>query len=870
MKRDLQGTVSPKSKKTSQYMKYDNDISSGTKSEVEDLLPDPLYQYSKRNFQKYYPIQYISNYYSVQSSLKRANGLEKNIHIRNEILLKKYYLSKPYSHNIALNNSLTSKRQGSVTSTSEISTIGNDRITLLKYVDKFLDTNNEYNFDEYMLGNRIPEGELDQNYKRIDDIIPGILHQYDIDISNILYSACTKSYLHYLNELQMVNYGNDKCLKKHDLWMPAVRGCLKTLVRYEKDEDDFDTLYEPKTSPLFITRIRHTPEHTDPLGGVSIIPSVFSEFKFPMLTYHCGISLGDDIIIFGGLMATYMYDDEAPNLNDFEVDGIHNLPSPLLPEVINNPSLINNPHLYILSSISKRLRRPELSGQIPPSLCCAQASKINDRYIFIYGGFELKTEAKVTDIGKYRLTKSIFINNLGYILDTITFKFSKIEILADYSNQELFNMIPARFGHLQMAVNIRSSPTNSHTPNLSRRTTTDNVLDKSQNIQNNTDGSSNVQNETLHNNFPSTANSNPTNTTNTSICTLYIFGGYTHNANDAFEALDDCWKIELSTLSRGKGGHLKFPSTTAAISIKKPEHSKNWPPARGFSACAIPEMHIPEEFSFRDFELSLLENLKNNFEIDKVHDDKAAMRPNLRGMSGIDSTSLASADIIDRNKESRDDLFANDRYSSTPISLYSERSGRHGKHQNVNEVIIMHGGSDNSKVYGDLWYFNITSETWSSKQISFKSSSDSYEFVPVEIPLVGHELVFVGISAVFFGGFTQRDVVTLFAKDRDRTKLIPDMDDDRESRLMNGFNMSTLKVQSQVVKRRSPDSSDYILDEEKSPSVSTGLSVGFILVDLNGSYSVIGGVISHRININRFYMRGALLCVTLPSISMLT
>lgn len=47
-------------------------------------------------------------------------------------------------------------------------------------------------------------------------------------------------------------------------------------------------------------------------------------------------------------------------LNDFFVDGIKNLPPPLLPQVINNPSMVNNPHLYVASIPSCRFSKPKM------------------------------------------------------------------------------------------------------------------------------------------------------------------------------------------------------------------------------------------------------------------------------------------------------------------------------------------------------------------------------------------------------------------------------------------------------------------------------------------------------------------------------
>lgn len=91
-----------------------------------------------------------------------------------------------------------------------------------------------------------------------------------------------------------------------------------------------------------------------------IIPSLFSEDKLPALTYHCSVELNGNIYIFGGLMPCYSYEEDAPMLNDFFVDGIKNLPPPLLPQVINNPSMVNNPHLYVASIPSCRFSKPKM------------------------------------------------------------------------------------------------------------------------------------------------------------------------------------------------------------------------------------------------------------------------------------------------------------------------------------------------------------------------------------------------------------------------------------------------------------------------------------------------------------------------------
>ncbi|CAI6900870.1 ANL_collapsed_G0053630.mRNA.1.CDS.1 [Saccharomyces cerevisiae] len=50
-------------------------------------------------------------------------------------------------------------------------------------------------------------------------------------------------------------------------------------------------------------------------------------------------------------------------------------------------------------------------------------------HIFLYGGFEIKSETQVDDKGRYFIRKEL-LNNTGYILDTVTFNFSKIELVA--------------------------------------------------------------------------------------------------------------------------------------------------------------------------------------------------------------------------------------------------------------------------------------------------------------------------------------------------------------------------------------------------------------------------------------------------------
>ena len=418
----------------------------------------------------------------------------------------------------------------------------------------------------------------------------------------------TAPYLKYYQRLLTVNLRGWDILKRYNLWLPTVRPDFQNILLSNRTppsnninqsekigEMDMVERMQEKTNPLFIGGANYVPEQYDTYAGSSLVTSLFSELKLPAFTYHCSVNINDSIYILGGLIPCYQYDEEAPNLHDFVVDPIKNLPPPILEEIINDPSMISNPYLYFTNLSSNHLSKPEISGHIPPPLICAQGSKLTERHIFFYGGFELKTESTYDNEGRFYLKKSVFLNNDGYILDTMTFKFTKVEIISQQqsSTSTLSSVSTAK----------KAMPSMKHPTGSSHNNVYSNMPPRFGHILFST------------NEIPSSVDDS--NFSASHSYSILVFGGYTQTTDDKYIAMNDLWKIEVPVQMRGKRGYCKFADTAMATLITKENCKDEWPCERGFvSVCSI-DKSILESYNF---ETELLENLEKNFRIEDEDD----------------------------------------------------------------------------------------------------------------------------------------------------------------------------------------------------------------------------------------------------------
>ena len=379
---------------------------------------DPFPSYINFNdADQFQPIKYITNYVPVlEPDCKNdtADGdndgcdAQTQIRVDNERILKNYYdLKRPLNNGSVTSGSTT--RHESVVSNSNSDTTANtlqqpnERSKASYCLDNFI-ANCSLKIDPYDFKTKF------SRKSNADDNEDG--EQDAQDRRHITYNQYVKTpYAKYFQKLLTTEVRDIRVLQRHCLWTPVLNEKLNKYLVNPEEPIPHDVL------PIFIGGLDYIPRAYDHYQGSSLIPGLFSAYKLPALTYHCSLEFNGQIYILGGLMACQRNDLEAPNLEDFYVEPLKNLPPPLLSEIITNPSMVNNPHLYVTSVSACHLTRPEISGHIPPTLLCSTASKLTDRHIFFYGGFELKTESFVSSQGNYYLKKRLFLNNCGYVLD---------------------------------------------------------------------------------------------------------------------------------------------------------------------------------------------------------------------------------------------------------------------------------------------------------------------------------------------------------------------------------------------------------------------------------------------------------------------
>lgn len=787
---------------------------------------------------QYDAFKYATNYFSAVLPMV-GEELKERIRLENEFILKKYYSSKKLiSH--------ATYRHGSVISTSDASVSHSERSKSYMFMNKFLENSDDM-ADPFDLRLDRPGSENDQE---------------EIEKRRIIQTRVASSYYTLYQNLLTVDSRDAGIIKRHTLWIPTIKKDFRTVTMDNYIGDS--TPYDNKVSPLFIEGTNYIPKEYDTYGGCSIIPSIFSEFKLPAFCYHCSVEINDLVYVLGGLVACHKYDEEAPNMKDFDVDGVKNLPPPLLPKIINNPSMINNTRLFVISMTSSNLMRPEISGHIPPPLLCIKGSKLTERHIFFYGGFEIKTESKCDLNGIYHLKKRAFVNNTGYILDTMMFKFSKIELIALPYRFVTYPALAARFGHMQVSINSSHTYCNHASGQKGAECNENGAINPSENDSLPSETASLAGSPAMSIN--STARNNNASH-GSGVYTVLIFGGYRQTGDDKYEAMNDLWKIDVPVVARGKRGYFKFGDTANATIIAKSGNSDPWPSCRAFFGYCIEEIGLLNKTSRKN---SLLERLDENFNIDsESFQGKGSSKPIFPNIPHA-RREPQLANLHPSNKDS---------YSGTNPSmrqrLNSAASGSTGtlqksigkRHPSGGRVIVIQGGSNKTDVCGDMWWFDLNTETWS--QITTYGRDEQNKSVPISVPLVGHSMVNVGHISVCLGGLIQEDIENLYlGKEVEAYHEGSNMT--IGSDILNIFDLTTQCWQGPIKVVRDADGKNERVILGGSPRLSTGMimSFGCTVLHTNGTIVLVGGLVAKRSNISDIYLRGAILKCVLPSISL--
>ncbi|EDO15757.1 hypothetical protein Kpol_1049p15 [Vanderwaltozyma polyspora DSM 70294] len=848
------------------------DITQSGVSEITHTLDNELV-IDIQNSKKRRHIPYMSNYFSALHN-NSDKLTKKRISLTNESLLKRYYETrKSVAYNYYRNSSI-------VSSSDSAATQSNEKLT------SFFSTENIFGLSEDQINSYTLMNNVDLQFKDVNK------DNYDMDNNNendtessdlgceeLFNSAALTTYYNYYQGLLTVDPKDLNVMKDHHLWMPSLRKDYRYLL-FRKGKSTLDP-YAYKTCPLFIEGTGYIPEQYDTYAGSTMIPGIFSEVKLPSLVHHCSVECDDQMYILGGLMACYRYDEEAPNLNDFTVKGVDNLPPPIIPDVINNPAMVDNPHLYVLSYTSSRLTRPQLSGNIPPPLLCMQGSKLTDRYIFYYGGFELKTKTHVDENGKYHLEKCVFINNAGYILDTLTFRFTKIDVMSQPYSFISCTSLSARFGHCQVSLGnevvIEPSTKTGDVTNTS--------YDES-NDQTSISGVSSVGSDSTSILRSASPMLDPTkslsnNTHQSNAFSVLVFGGYTLSNGDKYEAMDDMWKIEIPVVARGKIGYYKFDESANASMIPIDNAPGKWPSKRGFAGSCIPSIPIPTTINSEE---DILKKLENEFEIEynAIRTDKnsstAYYKVDQMMNDSVDEKNANESFVFIRRKEMNNrneniDIVPKDIQPNffKPIPPKEEKESK--------KTLVLYGGSNYYDVYGDMWWFDLDGEKWECVSAFAKTENNDEGMVPIEVPNVGHSLCPIGSMLVCVGGLTPEDVNDLYPESRgpdDKSHERHSKENDYEAVPVGSALFTILDLDSQCLEGQKIKHSDdgysrpvytKITGREESQLIR---SIGSTAIQINGTIILVGGLVAVHGKLTDLYLRGTVLHSVMPSISLST
>lgn len=704
----------------------------------------------------------------------------------------------------------------------------------------------------------------------LDDlkVCDGYDDPFQYEVFNKISLKSAASYIKYCQKLLTIRFQHFDFMNENKLWVPTLKDDFEHLVLRNYDQKTrkhgkFESYgVNCKTNLLFSDGLNYIPPQFDIYFGSTVARALFSKQKLPSFNYHCSVELNGTFYILGGVMPIYNYEFECPDLTKYTVDGISNLPPPLISELINHPAMVSNPDLYTIYANSYKLRKPEISGHIPPPLIAMQGTALNDRYILYYGGFEVKTKLLSSNIDdSIQIQKRAFLNNSAYILDTVSFRFTKVEIVTEPNSLDEFPTFHNRFGHLQIIsdFDVRNSQKQKTQAKSSKRSLSDEP-DIVQ-LQGITD---------LPGQKKKKDNEQRNDETKKSLMTsiIYIYGGYTQIRDDMFEALEDFWCIDLKILARGKRGYLKFAETAVASIIAKPEGSKNWPGPLAFCAFCIPEEVIVRKAALKT---ALLENLDRNFHLTKetLHigsekNDmmKASMLPkkssvnNLKDLHTLNSDmhSHSGSDYLKARHNQKDNDFTTQSILSH-MNLNPSKPSMRENSAEKGHTLIVHGGTDGHMVYGNMWWLDLETGQWTSVDI-YSEEEDTGELFNTKICLAGHYMAKIGHNIILIGGMTDIDKQKIYDKKYNNSDILQD----EGNYMFTTVDLVDLRIKGRWHMR------DKLIEGDVSDRLL--LSVGCGVLQSEGTIAIIGGCIIERPALDNVSLRGAMLECVLPSMGL--
>ncbi|KAL6939975.1 hypothetical protein ACO0QE_003853 [Hanseniaspora vineae] len=724
-------------------------------------------------------------------------------------------------------------------------------------------------------------------------------------LNNLCKETVTKelnSYLNYSNNLRVTTDIFSHQIKKQNIWIPNLQIESKYIAQDAISSNhklnsfsDPNEIFKPLSKDIF--------------NGVAYYPKLLGETKIPGLVYHNSVEINDTVYIMGGLRSNFENTQCIDDISNFYVDGLDDLPAPLDKDVINNPNMVGNKKFYSFNTISNSFREHVPRGDVPSALLCCKGSKISERYIFYYGGFEIITELinyqkdPKTNEKLFFLKSRALINNTGYILDIATFTYTKVELVARPSKYFSYPTTVPRFGHSQTVV-LKSKS-----------------LDKfSLSCTNTIDDSINTNKKQFPDNIM-----------------IIIFGGYKQVGDSKYEPMNDLWSVELPVLEKGVNNYMRFtdtafatmhknslmnitfstPSTTGNTPVmsltsiptinSSAENSRNtttpnniqWPCARGFQSATIVQRSNFEKKSIKD---TILQNLIDNYKVKTARRRSSNHYHNFNLRNGssygalqsdgstpsISSIKTASAQnnsshhstnelsaVRKKHVQNMSVIDDSDMEVLLPVSSSSVSFDDDYEQLNVdNSYLVIHGGTYNEDTLGDFWCFDFSSETWEQKFLEAPNLIEPSLYKPINLNLCGHEMFSSGEYAILMGGLSSscknytrenHSLVTLVHLPTLRVLNVKQIDDfeveDQDIRILgspirgsNGIYYMLGGVFMHIVKRDK-------MDPAVLPSLGEGKLVGQEI-----KTPLMNAVVSDY-TVTQNYLHGAILASLSPTVS---
>ncbi|CCH58227.1 hypothetical protein TBLA_0A04320 [Henningerozyma blattae CBS 6284] len=670
-------------------------------------------------------------------------------------------------------------------------------------------------------------------------------------------------YTNYTDYLHIATPMTPEVWKTHTLWIPNTKYEFRTALQYRHDSDYSNVttengtanylkeknVFHEKTTPLFLSSVDFLPECQGDYNASIVLPSLFSDTKFPALSYHCSVQLRNRVYILGGISPSYGYDNEMPILTGIKVEGVENLPPPILPDVINNPAMIENTNLYVFCPVSCRFFKPEISGNIPPALLCMQGTKLTDRYILYYGGFEIVTRTHYDENNQIVVEKHCVVNSVGYLLDAMTFNFSIIQMKCEDETK----LMKGRFGHLQVSIpqeilgycqdsrtsDINFGPSFKISGKVCPLFTKDDFNPENTDI--NISRSESIS--SIDTQFKGLMNFSDREILKrqyvSGIYTTIVFGGYQCDPNGEFIATNDMWKVDIPVVAKGKKGYYKFSAEARVTRIGNESLQGDmeiWPNVRGFAGFCVPKLPLWKD---SDAELEILKNLKDNFSVLRKYANSNVPNETSKPLFPIGSPKSTKSNGP----------------SGPVLQLHiNETSEGH--------TLVMHGGSNATHIYSDMWWFDFETESW--VQIETQAQTEDKGLVPIEMALAGHSMATVGSASIFVGGMMQSDVDKLYL----RKHSMPLPPNAPGCTMLNMFDLSTQCLKGYTVNYDEENPSNTSLNMKSTTDTTRLCIFGAGISQYGGSIYLTGGIVTKRQKIHDLRLAGTVVEFILPIIAL--